>query len=357
MGEGKDVVLVTGGSGYIAGYCIAQLLRDGWRVRATVRSLAREAEVRAALGRRGAAGGDRLAFAAAALGADAGWADAAAGCHYALHVASPIPTVSPRDDEELIRPARDGALRVLRAARDAGVARVVMTSSTAAVAYGHGGRHAPFTEAEWSDPANRKDSSAYERSKTLAERAAWDFMAREGGRLELVAINPGAVLGPLLGRDHSASIEIVKKLLDGSLPGLPRFGWPLVDVRDVADLHVRAMARPEAAGERFIGAGPFAWMADVARVLKAGLPAKIARRVPSRALPDWLVRASAAFDPTVRGRLFELGKERPVSAAKAHRLLGWSPRPADGTILATAESLVAHGLVPGLAPLTTPAAR
>lgn len=343
----NGIVLVTGGSGYIAGFCIAHLIREGWRVRTTVRSLAREAEVRAVLGTLVAAGGDRLDFAAADLNSDKGWAEAVAGCRSVLHVASPLPTVSPRDDDELVRPAREGALRVLRAARDAGVSRVVMTASTAAVAYGHGGRSQPFTEMDWSDAANRADSSAYERSKTLAERAAWDFVAREGGGLGLATVNPGAVLGPVLGRDHSASIEIVKKLLDGSLPGLPRFGFPLVDVRDIADLHVRAMVRPEAVGERFIGAGPFYWMADVARVLKARLPEKAARRVPTRNLPNWLVRASALFDKTVRGRLFELGKERPVSSEKAQRILGWSPRPSDETILATAESLIAHGLVPG----------
>ncbi len=172
-------------------------------------------------------------------------------------------------------------------------------------------------------------------------------MAHEGGGLELVTINPGAVLGPVMGRDFSASIEIVKKLLDGSLPGLPRFGWPLVDVRDIADLHVRAMVRPEAAGQRFIGAGPFYWMADIAHVLKARLPEKVAKRVPSRSLPNWLVRASSLFDPTVRGRLFELGKERPVSPEKARRILGWSPRSNDDAIVATAESLIALGLVPG----------
>ena len=349
MSANDGVVLVTGGSGYIAGFCIAQLLREGWRVRTTVRSRAREAEVRATVSALAAeaASGDRLAFVVADLNGDEGWAAAIAGCRYVLHVASPIPTVNPRDDDELIRPARDGALRVLRLARDGGVARVVMTASTAAIAYGHGGRSEPFTEADWSDATNRADSSAYERSKTLAERAAWDFMAREGGDLELATVNPGAVLGPVLGRDYSASIEIVKKLLDGSLPGLPRFGWPLVDVRDIADLHVRAMVRPEAAGERFIGAGPFYWMADIAGVLKARLPGTAARRVPSRKLPNWVVRASSVLDPTVRSRLFELGKERPVSSEKARHVLGWSPRSNDEAVLATARSLIAHNLVPG----------
>jgi nucleoside-diphosphate-sugar epimerase len=266
------------------------------------------------------------------------------GCDYVLHVASPIPSRNPKDDDELIRPARDGALRVLAAARDAGVRRVVMTASTAAVAYGHGGRTTPFTEADWSDPANRADSSAYERSKTIAERAAWDWLAREGGGLELVTINPGAVLGPVLGSDFSASILIVQRLLDGSLPGLPQFGWPLVDVRDIADLHARAMLSPAAAGQRYIAAGPFFWMRDIARVLRERIPAG-ARKVPRRTLPNWLVRLSATFDPVVRDRLFELGKLRPVSADKAKRELGWVPRPNEDAIVDTAESLFAQGLV------------
>ena len=339
----RGLVLVTGGSGYIAGYCIAQLLHDGWQVRATLRSLAREPELRRTLAKIADAG-NALSFVAADLESDAGWPAAVQGCGFVLHVASPLPAGNPKSDDELVRPARDGALRVLRAARDAGVKRVVMTASTAAIAYGRGGRTAPFTEADWSDETNLKDSSAYERSKTLAERAAWDWLKREGGALELVTINPGAVLGPVLGRDFSASIEIVRKLMDGSLPGLPRFGWPLVDVRDIADLHCRAMVHPVAAGQRYIGAGPFYWMADVARALRARVPAA-SKRVPRRALPSWLVRLSAAFDPLVRSRLFELDKMRPVSSDKARTQLGWTLRSNDDAIAATAESLLAEGLV------------
>lgn len=339
----RGLVLVTGGSGYVAGFCIAHLLREGWTVRTTVRTPARAEEVRAAIAQL-VDPGDRLTFVAADLNADTGWVEAAAGCRYVLHVASPLPSTNPKGDDELVKPARDGALRVLAAAKAAGVARVVMTASTAAVAYGRGGRSAPFTEADWSDETNRADTSAYERSKTIAERAAWAWMAAQGGNLELVTINPGAVLGPVLGRDYSASIDIVKKLMDGSLPGLPRFGWPLVDVRDIADLHVRAMTHPAAAGQRFIGAGPFYWMEDIARTLRERLPA-LARKVPSRRLPDWLIRLLSPFDPVVRERLFELGKERPVSADKARTLLGWSPRGNDEAIVATAESLVAHRLL------------
>jgi len=336
-------VLVTGGSGYIAGFCIAQLLNDGAQVRTTVRNLAREADVRASLAKIAPAQ-DRLAFVAADLTSDAGWAEAAAGCDAVLHVASPLPSMNPKNDDELVRPARDGALRVLKAARDAAVRRVVMTSSTAAVAYGFGSRTTPFTEADWSDETNRRDTSAYERSKILAERAAWDWLKREGGALELVTVCPGAVVGPILGKDYSASIDIVKKQLDGSLPGLPHFGWPLVDVRDIADLHIRAMRTPAAAGQRYIGAGPFYWMRDVARVLRARVPGAD-RKTPTMELPGWMVRLSANFDPVVRDRLFELDKERPVSSDKAKRELGWAPRSNDDAIVDTAQSLIAEGLV------------
>jgi dihydroflavonol-4-reductase len=339
----RGVVLVTGGSGYIAGFCIAQLLREGWSVRATVRSLAREAEVRKAIGRL-VDPGDRLSFRAADLGADAGWTEAAAGCTYVQHVASPLPSSNPKSDDELVIPARDGAMRVLRAARDAGVKRVVMTSSVAAIAYGRGGRATPHTEGDWTDEKNRKDSAAYERSKTIAERAAWDFMQCEGGALELTTVNPGAVLGPVLGQDYSASLEIVKLILQGALPACPRFGFPIVDVRDVADLHYRAMLAPNAAGQRFIAAGEFLWMADVAKVLKAHLP-KWKKKIPTSTLPDLMLRLAAMGDPIVRGRLFELGKVRKASSEKARRELGWSPRSEAQSIRDTADSLIAIGAV------------
>ncbi len=339
----SERVLVTGGSGYVASFCITQLLREGAYVTTTVRDPAREGQVRATIGK-SAAIGDRLKVMVADLEADAGWVQACSGCSGVLHVASPLPSRVPKDDGELVRPARDGALRVLAAARRAGVRRVVLTSSTAAVTYGHGGRSHPFTEADWSDPDDRTDSSAYERSKMISERAAWDWHSREGGTMELVTLCPGAVIGPVLGDDFSASLDIVKRLIDGSLPGLPRFGWPLVDVRDVADLHVRALRAPNAAGQRYIGAGAFLWMEDVARVLRERVP-EVSGRLPKRRLPSWLVRLSSTFDPILRERLFELDKERPVSADKAKRELGWAPRPIDEAIACTARSLIAEGIV------------
>lgn len=338
-------ILVTGGSGYIAGFVIAQALAQGWRVRTTIRSLAREAEVRAALARIApAAAGDALGFHAVDLTRDDGWAEAVAGVAYVQHIASPIPTTKPKSDDELVIPAREGALRALRFARDAGVKRVVMTSSTAAVTYGvPPGRTAPFTESDWTDPTH-PDTSPYVRSKTIAERAARDFMAREGGALEFVTVNPGAVLGPVLGRDFSASIEIVKKLMEGAFPACPRLGFPLVDVRDIADLHLRAMTAPDLNGERFLGAGDFYWLKDIAAVLKDGLGAQ-ARKVPAGTLPDWLVRIIARLDPVTGSVAFELGRARPVSSAHACDRLGWTQRPARDSILDCARSLVAEGIV------------
>lgn len=338
-----ECVLVTGGSGYIASFCIAQLLQEGAKVRTTVRSNAREATVRTAIGKLVRAD-DRLEIVVADLNADAGWDEACAGCSGVLHVASPLPARNPKNDDDLVRPARDGALRVLKAARDGSPARLVMTSSTAAVAYGRGGRARPFTEEDWSDATDRSDSSAYERSKMIAERAAWDWHGREGSGLELVTICPGAVLGPVLGEDFSASIDIVRRLIDGSMPGLPHFGWPLVDVRDIADLHVRALRAPGAAGQRFIGAGPFYWIEDIARVIRDSMP-ELANKVPKRRLPSWLVRLSSVINPVVRERLFELDKNRPVSAEKARRSLGWAPRGNDDAIIDTARSLLAEGIV------------
>jgi dihydroflavonol-4-reductase len=341
----KGTVLVTGGSGYIAGFVIAQLLAEGWRVRATVRSLSREAEVRGTLAKIApAATGDALSFHAADLMSDAGWAEAVAAVDYVQHIASPIPTTKPKSDDELVVPAREGALRALRFARDAGVKRVVMTSSTAAITYGVApGRSGPFTEADWTDPTH-PDTSPYVRSKTIAERAARDFMAKEGGALEFVTVNPGAVLGPVLGRDFSASIEIVKKLMEGAFPACPRLGFPLVDVRDIADLHVRAMTAPDLNGERFLGAGDFYWMTDIAAVLKQGLGEQ-ARKVPTGTLPDWLVRIIALLDPVTGSVTFELGRARPVSNAHASTRLGWVQRPAAESILDCARSLMVERIV------------
>jgi dihydroflavonol-4-reductase len=291
----------------------------------------------------GAEPGDRLSFVAADLENDAGWPDAVAGCSYVLHVASPLPPNVPKHENELIVPAREGALRVLRAARDARVRRVVLTSSFAAIGYGHEPRETPFNETDWTDPS-RGNLSAYVKSKTLAERAAWDFIAREGGGLELSIVNPVAVLGPVLGPDYSASIMLVKRMMDG-IPGVPRLWFGIVDVRDVADLHIRAMTDPAAKGERFLAtAGDFISMLEIAQVLKRRMGAA-AKRVPGRQLPDWLLRITAVFKPAARQILPELGKQKNATGEKAMRKLGWAPRSNEEAIVAAAESLVRLGLV------------
>ena len=339
-----QTVLVTGGSGFIGSHCILQLLAAGYEVRTTVRNLKREGDVRAMLKVDGAEPGDSLRFFAADLQSDAGWGEAVAGCDFVLHVASPLPPSVPKHEDELIIPAREGTLRVLRASRDAGVKRVVLTSSFAAIGYGHKVREAPFTEADWTDP-NGDDVAPYTKSKTLAERAAWDLLAREGGALELSVVNPVGVFGPVLGPDYSASILLVQKMLDGAMPGAPRLYFGAVDVRDVADLHIRTMTNPAASGERFLSvSGDFLTMLDIAKILKARLGPS-AKRVPGRELPNWMVRLAALRDPAIKLILPELGKKKNATNEKARRLLGWQPRSNEEALVATAESLVRLGLL------------
>jgi nucleoside-diphosphate-sugar epimerase len=339
-----STVLVTGGSGFIGAHAILQLLAAGHQVRTTVRSLKREGDVRAMLKVGGVEAGNRLSFIGADLEKDAGWREAVAGCEYVLHVASPLPPSVPRHEDELIVPAREGTLRVLRASRDAGVKRVVLTSSFAAIGYGYKSRTIPFDETDWTD-LDGEVVAPYQKSKTLAERAAWDFIAKEGGALELSVVNPVGVFGPVLGPDYSASILIVQRMLDGALPGAPQLYFGVVDVRDVADLHIRAMTHPAANGERFLAvAGDFMSMLDIAKVLRARMGA-VAEKAPTRQLPNWLVRIAALRDPAIKVILPELGKLKSATNEKARRLLGWIPRSNEESIVATAESLVRLGLL------------
>jgi len=337
-------VLVTGGSGFIGSHCIVQLLSAGHDVHATVRNLDRVSELRVTLRRAGADPDQNLTFFAADLMKDAGWREAVAGCEIVLHVASPFPASVPKEEDELIRPAREGALRVLRAAREAGVKRVVLTSSFAAVGYGSGVKQTPYTEEDWTDP-NSADLTAYAKSKTLAERAAWNFISNEGGSLELAVVNPVGVFGPVLSGDYATSIMVVQRMMDGTIPGLPRLWFGVVDVRDVADLHLRAMTHPAARGERFLAvSGDFPSLREIAMMLKSRL-GEAARRVPTRELPDWLVRVAAWRDSAVKQILPELGKVKNASSEKAQRILGWRPRPREEAIAATAQSLKNLGLL------------
>lgn len=341
-----STVLVTGGSGFIAGHTILQLLAAGHRVRTTVRSAERESPLRATLKSAGAGADsdDALTVNVADLLDDAGWPRAISGCDYVLHLASPFPLGIPAHENDLIVPAREGALRVLRLARDAGVRRVVLTSSFAAIGYGHPPRTAPFTEADWTDPA-APGLTAYVKSKTLAERASWDFIAQQGGALELSVVNPVAVLGPVLGPDFATSIQLVTRMLDGGMPGCPRLSFGLVDVRDVADLHLRAMSDPSARGERFLAvAGDFMSLIEIANLLRDRL-GELASQVPRRQLPDWIVRLGALFNPAARQILPELGKFKSATNEKARRVLHWAPKSNAESLIATADSLVRLNLI------------
>jgi nucleoside-diphosphate-sugar epimerase len=340
-------VLVTGGSGFIAGHCMLQLLAAGHVVRATLRHPQRADEVRTTLRNAGAAAMERLSFAVADLGADAGWSEAARGCDHVLHVASPFPAGIPKHEDELIRPAREGTLRVLRAARDAGVRRAVVTSSFASVGYGHPPQAAPFDETWWTNLEGGQ-IAAYPKSKTLAERAAWEFMAREGGALELAVVNPVGVFGPVLNGDLPASVQIVQRMLNGGVPACPRLYFGVVDVRDVADLHLRAMTDPAARGERFLAtAGPSLPLIEVAATLRRHLGAT-ARRAPRHEIPDWLVKLLANCGMRLaQAAVPELGKTKSATSDKARRMLGWQPRSREECIVASAESLLRLELVKG----------
>ena len=338
----QGTVLVTGGSGYIAGWIIVQLLEQGYRVRTSVRSLSREAAVRNAV-----AGQidpeDRLSFSVADLLQDDGWSDAVRGCNYVLHVASPMGQGEPKAD--LLRPAREGTIRLLKAAREAGVQRVVLTSSTvAAKRSSKNGEIAQATnESTWTDP-EEKGLGEYARSKTLAERAAWEFAGQTTGTMELTTILPGMVLGPVMTGAISGSVELISRMLTGKVPALPRIGFSVVDVRDLAALHVRAMRAPEAAGQRFLGVGDFLWMADMATLLRDNLGQQ-ASKVPTRRLPDFILRLAALFQYEARFMAPMLGQRTQFDVSKAAMLLDWHPRPAPEVVLACARDLIRQHLV------------
>jgi nucleoside-diphosphate-sugar epimerase len=336
----NETVLVTGGTGFIAGWCIVELLQRGYAVRTTVRSLSKESSLRASIASV-IDPGDRLTVYAADLTQEAGWDVAVAGCDYVLHVASPLGADFPKDPNVLIVPAREGALRVLRAATKAGVKRVVLTSSGAASSLAPNDPDGVSDETLWSDP-EAKNLTAYRKSKIIAERAAWDFMKDHAGTTNLTTILPALVLGPVLTAEGLGSVQIVQRLLNGALPGIPNLGFNLVDVRDVAELHVRAMTAPAAAEQRFLASGPFLWMAEVANILRAQLGDR-ARKIPTRRLPDFLLRLGALLDPALKSVTPMLGHRHDVNSTKAQKVLGWTPRPVTTTLIDCAQSLIARG--------------
>ena len=335
-----DRVLVTGGTGFLGKRSVFELLERGYDVRTTVRDLAREAGVRTDLESAGVNAGDRLEFAVADLTSDRGWAEAADGCRYVLHVASPFPPEQPKDPDELIVPAREGALRALSAGLDAGAERIVLTSSVAAI---HADREdseaQPLNEDDWTD-GDDPSKIPYTRSKTLAERAAWALAEERGARDRLATVNPGAIIGPVLGGERSYSLQTIGRLIEGDMPAIPRLGFSFVDVRDVADLHIRAMTDPAAAGRRFVAVDRFLWLEQVAAILRERLGSE-AKKVPSRVAPNLLIRAVALFDKSVRPIVGDLGNRTYMSSERARTELGWEPRPAADSIEDCARSMLA----------------
>lgn len=339
----NTTVLVTGASGFIGLHCVLQLLQQGYRVRGTVRSEARAEEVREAM-ERNVDVGDRLEIVEADLTRDEGWADAARGCTYVLHVASPFPNRVPEHEDELIKPAMEGTLRVLKAAADAGVQRAVVTSSLAAVSGGHPVDNSRvYSEDDWS---MIERCPPYPKSKTLAERAAWDFVASLDGEatMELCVINPGAVLGPVLNRHYSTSGEVVRKLMAKELPGTAKIGFPWVDVRDVAAAHIAAMTAPGAAGQRFCCAIEFGWIDEVAEILAKRFGPE-GWKIPTRKLPNFMVRIVAMFDPTVKTVVSDLGRVRNVSNDRIRRVLNWQPHSLEEMAVAMGETMIQQGIV------------
>ncbi len=332
-------VLVTGGSGFIAGELIQQLLDKGWHVHTTIRNKAKEPALR----NRFADAEGRLKVFQAELMDDAGWADAVAGCSHVAHVASPLSAETPKDENDMIIPARDGTLRALRFAKAAGVKRFVQTSSIAAVAYGQTAKEITVTEDDWTD-VNGADTTAYAKSKTIAELAAREWVALEGGDLEFVSVNPVMVLGPVESADFSPSVLAVQQLLDGSAPMAPDIGFGVVDSRDVADLHVRCLEEPGLAGERFIASGKFMTLLDIALVLRAGMGEQ-AKKAPSKKMPNWLFSIFALFNAPLRGLKASIGRVVHSDASHAEKRLGWKTRPEEESILDCGRSLIEHGVV------------
>lgn len=341
----RELVLVTGGSGFAAAHCIIKCLAN-YRVRTSVRTLDREKHVRKMLAAGNAMNTNNLSFVEADLMKDDGWNEAVKHCAYVLHLASPFPPGKPKHEDDLIKPAREGTLRVLRAARDAGVKRVVVTSSFAAIGYGHQSWEPSkiFTEKDWSNP-DAPSINTYAKSKTLAERAAWDFIEKEGGNLELTVVNPVSIFGPILDSNFSTSLEVIHRLMNGAMPGCADLAWNIVDVRDVADLHILAMTHPKAKGERFLCVSPpFMTIKEMSLALHEKL-GDAAKRAPTRVLPNVLVKLTAWFDPAVAMVTPDLGKYKILSNEKATSLLGWKPRSNVDALVAAAESLVKFGLV------------
>ena len=340
--ENAAKVVVTGVTGFLGSHTAIQLLKKGYHVTGTLRDLARADQIRSVIAEHAPV--ENLAFEEASLSDTTVWKEILAGKDYVIHIASPFPRVLPKREEDLIGPARDGALNVLRASAENGVKRVVMTSSTGAIVYGRpkDQRDGMYTEKDWTDVTNRKDTTPYFRSKTIAEKSAWEFIGDDDSGLELTVICPGAILGPVLEEDFGTSANIVIKTMDGSSPAIPKIGFDMVDVRSVAELHILAMESPSAAGERFIGSAGFLSFKEVASILREAYPDK---KIPRRELPNFMTRFVSMIDGTLKPILIDLSVKRTLDNSKARNQLGWDPISPKDAVLACAESVIRLSLV------------
>lgn len=343
--ENSEIVLVTGGTGFLGGHIIVQLLKKGYKVRTTLRSLSKKDEVIQTLKTGGIATFENLSFIETSLTEGDQWDDAMKDCKYVLSVASPVFFEIPKDENEMIRPAVEGILRVLKAARNAGVKRVVMTSNFGAVGFSNTNPNIITTESDWTNP-DQKGLSVYEKSKLLAEQAAWDFIKREGGDLEFSTINPVAILGPSLGTHVSGSFDLLKHLMDGSMKVIPDIPLNIVDVRDVADLHIRAMTNPEAKGQRFIASADGAIsLPQIAKLIKNKMP-EVTKKVATKTLPDWVLKFASLFNQQAKTGFLLLKINRNVSNEKAKSVLGWTPiATQEEAILASMESMIKFRII------------
>lgn len=338
--ERKDTtILITGIGGFLAGYIAQQLLDQGYKIRGTVRHISSAAQITDRLCRQSIGARPSIEFRQLDLCNDEGWSDAIDGCNYVLHTASPFPAGLPKHENDLILPARDGTLRVLQAAHKAKVKRVVLTSSIAATNHGNG--TPPFTETDWTDPYGAR-ATPYYKAKTLAEQAAWSYANASG--LDLAVINPGMIFGPLASPNFGTSVGLLLQLMNGKFSRLPRFGFPVVDVRSVADAHIRAMTNPAASGQRFIVAGQFLWLKDISNILTKAFP-DYAYRLPTQEIPSWLVRVMATVSPMSRLIVHELGRDLSVDTSKAKRVLNWKASSESECICSCVQSLIDLNLI------------
>lgn len=336
-------VLVTGGTGFLGSHTIVQLLQKGYKVITTVRSLERKTNVLEMLKNGGVTSFDNLEFIEADLTKDNNWEEAVKGCKYVLHLASPFPPGEPKDENELIIPAREGTLRVLKASRNAGVKRVVMTSSFAAIGYSINPENHIFTEEDWTD--SNATIGAYIKSKTLAEQAAWDFIKTDSCSLELTVINPVGIFGPILGNDFASSVGLIEQLMNGKMSAAPKVYFGIVDVRDVAAIHIKAMISKEAKNQRFLACSDETTsLPEIAMILRQQKN-ESAKKVTKKVLPNWLVKILSYLKPELKSVASQVGIIKIISNEKATNILGWKPRNKETTINDTADSLIKFNII------------